>query len=109
MNLIKVVTLPNNVKTRKRVYQCFQKSYMSFIFKIKCRNSNYLQLWILILPRIVKSKREKVKKEKVSVLSKLFYVNIGHLLTLWFVDQVPAIVSNYPKLLLSIAVSCLKL
>lgn len=46
----------------------------------------------------IKKGERKVKKEKVSVLSKLFYVNIKHLLTLWFVDQVPAVVSNDPKI-----------
>ena len=46
----------------------------------------------------IKKGERKVKKEKGSVLSKLFYVNIKHLLTLWFVDQVTAIVSNDPKI-----------
>lgn len=46
----------------------------------------------------IKKGERKVKKKKVSVLSKLFHVNSEHLLTLWFVDQVPAVVSNDPKI-----------
>ncbi|MEG0518507.1 MAG: helix-turn-helix transcriptional regulator [Bacteroidales bacterium] len=43
--------------------------------------------------KIEKGER-KVKKEQISVLSKMFNVNTEHLLILWLADQVSDIVSN---------------
>lgn len=87
--------LPNNVKTIKS-----KKMFSERIKELRIQNqmpqrqlAAALDIDTATYCKIEKGER-KVKKEQISVLSKMFNVNTEHLLILWLADQVSDIVSN---------------